>query len=143
MALLTSDDDPNSAPVTDLDLADGTSEPAPTDESPNPDLGPNSNMTPNPILDQNQDQVSGAQAISPSTSSNGPAPFDRPTQSSLNPSLFDLNSKPSSPTEALSILKFYQTPTPSLLTFPPSILSPTQNSPSVAFSIQHFDSLDT
>ena len=110
MALLTSDDDPNSAPVTDLDLADGTSKPAPTDESPNPSLGPNLNMAPNPILDQNQDQVSGAQAILPSTSSNGPAPFDRPTQSSLNPSLFHLNSKPSSPTKALSILKFSRPP---------------------------------
>ena len=117
--------------------------PAPTGVNPNPDLGLDANIIPNPIFDQNHDHALGAQALSPSTTSSNIAPSCKPNQSSLDPSLLDLHSKPSSPTQALSILRICQTPTPSLSMFPPSNLSPTQNSPSVASSIQHFDSLDT
>merc|ERR1711954_287977 len=67
--------------------------------------------------------------------------LNKPFLPSLDPSLLDLNNKPSSPTHALNLLKICQTP--NLPTLQPPILSPTQGSPSVASSIQHFNTLDT
>merc|ERR1711954_321525 len=67
--------------------------------------------------------------------------LNKPFLPSLDPSLLDLNNKPSSPTHALNLLKICQTP--NLPTLQPPILSPTQSSPSVASSIQHFNTLDT
>ena len=56
-----------------------------------------------------------------------------------------IKNRPSSPTQALSILRICQTPTSTHPTIPPTNLLPVQttcNSPSVASSIQLFDSLD-
>ena len=142
MALLTSDNDPESTPATD-----GKSEPTLSGANLNPNLGLNldPDITPDPTLDQNSDHTIGAQALSPSKSSGNKAPSCKPNQSSLDPGLLMSNfqSKPDSLTQALKILRICQTPTSTHSTLPPTNLLPTQNSPSVASSIQLFDSLDT
>ena len=107
----------------------------------NPDLSLNPNTIPNPALDQSQDRSLGAQALSPGPPSGNPGPLNEPFLPSLDPSLLDLNNKPSSPTHALNLLKICQTP--NLSTMQPPTLSPTHSSPSVASSIQHFITLDT
>ena len=152
LALLTSDDnqlspDPESTPVPDPGLTDGNPESTLSGANPNPNLNLNLNLdiTPNPILEQNPDHTIGAQALLPSTSPGSTSPSCKPNQSSLDPGLLlsNLQSKPNSPTQALKILRICQTPTSTHSTLPPTNLLPTQNSPSVASSIQHFDSLDT
>ena len=70
----------------------------------NLDSSLNSNVTPNPILDKSLDQALGAQALSPGSPSVNTAPLNNPLQASLDPSLFDLNDEPSSPTQALRLL---------------------------------------
>ena len=140
-APLTSDDDHESAPVIHLDFAEGNPKPVLTSANLNPDLSLNSNTIPNPTLDQSQDQTLGAQALLPGSPSGNPALLNEPFLPSLDPSLLNLNNKPSSPTHALNLLKICQTP--NLSTIQPPTLSPTQSSPSVASSIQHFNTLDT
>merc|ERR1711954_590037 len=78
---------------------------------------------------------------SPSSPSGKLAPLNKPSHPSLDPSLLDLNNEPSSPTHALNLLKICQTP--NLSTIQPPTISPTHSSPSVASSIQHFNTLDT
>ena len=106
----------------------------------NPDLSLNSNVIPNPILDKSLEQALGAQALSPGSPSVNTAPLNNPLQASLDPSLFDLNDEPSSPTQAFSILEICQTL--NLATIQPSTLSSSHSFPSVASSIQHFNKLD-
>ena len=121
MALLTSDDDHESAPVFELDLESNPETLEPSNDQ-NPDLSLNSNVFQNPTLVKSPAQALGAQALS------------------LAPSLLNPNDEPSLPTEALSLLKFCQTS--NLTTTQPSVLSSSQSSPSAASSIQHFNTLD-
>ena len=121
MALLTSDDDHELAPVFELDLESNPKTLEPSNDQ-NPDLSLNSNVFQNPTLDKSPAQALGAQALS------------------LAPSLLNPNDEPSLPTEALSLLKFCQTS--NLTTTQPSVLSSSLSSPSVASSIQHFNMLD-
>ena len=121
MALLDSDDKQEPAPVFDLDL-----EPSPETLEPgyvqNPDLSLESNVPQDPTLDETPANALGAQALL------------------LAPSLLSSNVEPSSPTEALNLLKFCQTS--NLTTTQPSVLSYSLSPPSVASNIQHFNSLD-
>ena len=120
-ALLAANVEHESAPAIQLDF----------NTNQNLDSSLNSNVTPNPILDKSLDQALGAQALSPGSPSVNTAPLNNPLQASLDPSLFDLNDEPSSPTQALRLLEICQTP--NLATIQPSTLS--SSSPSVASSI--------
>ena len=130
MAPLAANVEHESAPAIQLDF----------NTNQNPDSSLNSNVIPNPILDKSLDQALGAQALSPGSPSVNTAPLNNPLQASLDPSLFDLNDEPSSPTQALRLLEICQTP--NLATIQPPTLSPSHSSPSVASSIQHFNTLD-
>ena len=79
MALLTSDDDQETAPVFELDLEPNPETLEPTNEQ-NPDLSLESNVFQNPTLDKSPANALGAQALP------------------LAPSLLNPNNQPSWPT---------------------------------------------
>merc|ERR1711954_37620 len=118
MALRTSDDDQETAPVFELDLEPNPETLEPSNKQ-DPDLSLESNVLQNPTLDKSPANALGAQALllAPSL----PSPKDEPCLS----------------TEVLNLPKPCQTSNST--TIQPTTLSSSRSSPSVPSSIQHFN----